>query len=182
VYFLLIGVGFMMTEVVLLQRLSLVLGDPDYSLIVVLASLVASMGLGSLLSDRLPVAQAPLCFVYPLLIAAAIGATTAIWPTLSRFAIAAEPPIRIAIAIGLTMTLGVLLGVAFPAGMRFAQSENREETPWFWGMNGVGSVVAGSMTVILAQRWGLTVAMSLAACAYILLLIPIFLWRRHSSS
>lgn len=120
--------------------------------------------------------------MYPLLIAAAIGTTTAIWPALSSFAIAAEPSVRIAIAIGLTMSLGVLLGVAFPAGMRFAQSENREETPWFWGMNGVGSVLAGSMTVIVAQRWGLTVAMAIAACAYVLLLIPIALWRRPSGT
>ena len=53
-YFSIIGVAFMLVEIALLQRLSIVLGHPAFSLVVVLASLVASAGLGSLASDRLP--------------------------------------------------------------------------------------------------------------------------------
>src|SRR5262249_52829394 len=39
-YFLLIGIGFMLVEIAILQRLSIVLGHPIYGLIVVLSSLV----------------------------------------------------------------------------------------------------------------------------------------------
>jgi hypothetical protein len=178
-YFLLIGVGFMIAEVVLLQRLSLLLGDPSYSLIVVMSSLVGSMGLGSLVSDRLALHRAPLCYVYPVAIAGALAGCAQIWPDLSAFAIAAEPPVRIAIAVCVTVCLGALFGVAFPVGMRMAQRELRDETPWFWGMNGVGSVLASSVAVIVSQRWGLSVAMLTAAGAYLALPVPVFIWLRQ---
>jgi hypothetical protein len=175
-YFALIGAGFMIAEIALLQRLSLVLGDPVYSLIVVVSSLVASTGLGSLISDRLPLTRAPLCYVYPLAIALALVIVAAIWPQLSAFAIAATTPVRIAIAVALCASLGCLFGSAFPAGMRFAKRGLTDETPWFWGMNGIGSVLASSLSVIVAQRWGLTVTLLTAAGCYIVLLVPITVW------
>jgi hypothetical protein len=54
VYFLLIGVGFMTIEIALLQRMSVFLGHPVYSLSIVLFSIILSTGLGSTISDRLP--------------------------------------------------------------------------------------------------------------------------------
>jgi predicted membrane-bound spermidine synthase len=51
-YFFLIGIGFMVVEISLLQRMSVFLGHPIYSLSVVLFSLILTTGLGSLLSDR----------------------------------------------------------------------------------------------------------------------------------
>ena len=68
--------------------------------------------------------------------------------------------------------------MAFPAGMRFAQPAYEAETPWFWGMNGVGSVLASSSAVIISQRWGLTVTLLFAAGLYVLLLVPIAVWTR----
>jgi hypothetical protein len=53
-YFLLIGMGFMLVEIALLQRFSVFLGHPTYSLSIVLFTIILSTGLGSLISDRLP--------------------------------------------------------------------------------------------------------------------------------
>ena len=54
VYFALIGIGFMMAEIALLQRISVFLGHPVYALSVVLFSLILSTGVGSLASERVP--------------------------------------------------------------------------------------------------------------------------------
>ena len=51
-YFLLIGVAFMFVEISLIQRMSLFLGHPIYSLAIVLFSVVLATGVGSLFSDR----------------------------------------------------------------------------------------------------------------------------------
>ena len=51
-YFFLIGAGFMVFEIALLQRTSVFLGHPIYSLSIVLFSVILSTGFGSLLSDR----------------------------------------------------------------------------------------------------------------------------------
>ena len=58
VYFGLIGVGFMMVEIALLQRMSVFLGHPTYALSVVLFSLILCTGFGSMVSERVPLAGA----------------------------------------------------------------------------------------------------------------------------
>ena len=181
-YFTLIGAGFMLAEVALLQKLSLMLGDPNFSLIVVLSSLVAATGLGSLISDKLPLTRAPLCYVFPLVIALGIVAIAWSWPTINALAISGTTPARLAVAVSITAFLGGLFGMAFPAGMRFAQPAYEAETPWFWGMNGVGSVLASSSAVIISQRWGLTVTLLFAAGLYVLLLVPIAVWTRSRTN
>ena len=52
-YFLLIGCGFMLIEIGLLQRLSVFLGHPVYSLSVVLFSMILFTGIGSMISEYL---------------------------------------------------------------------------------------------------------------------------------
>ena len=52
-YFALIGVGFMMIEIALLQRMSVFLGHPVYALSVVLFSLILWTGFGSMASERM---------------------------------------------------------------------------------------------------------------------------------
>ena len=52
-YFALIGMGFMLIEIGLLQRLSIFLGHPVYSLSVLLSTLILSTGIGSFMSEKL---------------------------------------------------------------------------------------------------------------------------------
>ena len=54
VFFASIGAGFMCVEIALLQRLSLFLGHPVYGLGILLFSVIASTGVGSLMSELLP--------------------------------------------------------------------------------------------------------------------------------
>src|SRR5207253_3365134 len=58
VYFALIGIGFMMVEIALLQRMSVFLGHPVYALSVVLFSLILWTGFGSMASERVRLAGA----------------------------------------------------------------------------------------------------------------------------
>ena len=177
-YFGLIGVGFMLCEVGLLQRLSLVLGHPSYSLIVVLASLVASAGVGSFFSDRLPLDRAPLSYVYPLVLAAVVASLAFVLP---HFAPLVEPlgvRARIGFATAVTSVVGLVLGVAFPVGMRIARAQHDDEAPWLWGVNGVGGVVASSAAVMIGLSAGLRWLFVVAALCYVALLPFVFLMQR----
>ncbi len=177
-YFLLIGVGFMLAEIALLQRMSLILGHPVYSLVVVLSSLVASAGIGSLISDRLPLDRAPWCYVYPLVLAAALVAIALVWPALGPRVMPESTPVRVAFSVVVMGAVGLFLGTAFPAGMRLVQGRHDAETPWFWGMNGIGSVLASSLAIALAVSEGITLVLLIAAGCYVLLLPVIALVRR----
>src|SRR5262245_53461133 len=56
-YFVLIGLGFMLVEIGLIQRLSLFLGHPVYGLAVGLFAVILSTGIGSIVSDRLSISK-----------------------------------------------------------------------------------------------------------------------------
>ena len=56
-YFIGIGLGFMLAEMGMMQQLSIFLGQPIYSLAVVLAGLILFAGLGSLASDRVSISS-----------------------------------------------------------------------------------------------------------------------------
>lgn len=169
-YFALIGVGFMLAEIALLQRLSLVLGHPLYSLVVVLASLVAAAGIGSGLSDRLPLDEKPWCFVYPAVLALVVALLAFVWPPIAAALAPASTAARIGGTLAITALLGVFLGIAFPVGMRLAKPTLDDESPWLWGMNGVGSVLASSVAILIALTMGLTSLMLCAAVCYLALL------------
>lgn len=181
-YFGLIGVGFMLVEIAVLQRLSIVLGHPIYSLIVVLSSLVGAAGLGSLLSDALPLTRAPYCFVFPAFIGAVLALFALIWPAIAPTLIAAPTPLRIAWSVGVTTVIGLPLGIAFPTGMRLAREAHAEETPWLWGLNGVGSVLSSSLAILIALTCGLSVLLIVGAACYLALVPAIVVMRRGSAA
>ncbi len=52
-YFSCLGLGFMLVEIPLIQKFILLLGQPLYSIAVILAALLISSGVGSLLSGRI---------------------------------------------------------------------------------------------------------------------------------
>ncbi|HEX7669883.1 MAG TPA: hypothetical protein VF395_09880 [Polyangiaceae bacterium] len=180
-YFCLIGIGFMMIEIALLERLSLVLGHPLYALTVVLAALVASAGLGSLFSDALPFSRAPYCYVFPPLIVCVVVAFALKWPVLAPEIITYATPVRLAWAAAVTAAVGFPLGIAFPAGLSLVKRAYSDETPWLWGLNGAGSVVASSLAIIIALTHGLTVLTLVGAACYALLLPAIYVMVRGTT-
>jgi len=168
-YFAVIGIAFMLVEIALLQRLSLVLGHPAFSLVVVLASLVASAGLGSLVSDRLAVDTPMGGVVLSIVLASVLVAASAALPASARWAAPLPLSLRIAFSAAVTAALGFPMGMAFPAGMRVYATELADETPWLWGINGVAGVVASSGAVMLALENGIGALLVTAAMGYALL-------------
>ena len=181
-YFGLIGVGFMLCEVGLLQRLSIVLGHPSYSLIVVLASLVAAAGLGSFVSDRLPLDRAPLSWVYPLVLAGVVLSLAFVLPVLAPMVQPLPTRSRIAFATVITSVVGFVLGIAFPVGLRIAKTAHDEETPWLWGVNGVGGVMASSGAVMIGLTLGLRWLFVVAALCYAALVPLVIVMQRAARS
>ncbi len=181
-YFGLIGLGFMLAEVALLQRLSLVLGHPTYSLIVVLAALVAAAGLGSYASDHLSIDREPLCYVYPVVIAAVLITLAYAMPVLAPRIQPLDVRSRIAFAGAIAAVTGFVMGFGFPGGMRLVQATQAEETPWLWGINGVGGVVGSSLAVVIALEAGLTSLLFVAAVCYLSLLPLVRLLRARAAA
>ncbi len=165
-YFSLIGAGFMLVEIAMIQRLTVLLSHPVYALGVLLFTIILSTGIGSLLSERLPLTRAPWLFVYPLVAAAAILATPFVLGLVLSQMMAAPMMSRILVAVALTFPIGVILGLFFPTGMRLANQVSAGETPWYWALNGVFGVLCSALAVFISIYTGISTNFYIAAACY----------------
>lgn len=167
-YFVGLGFGFMMIEIPILQRLVLFLGHPVYSLAVGLFSLLLFCGLGSLLSERIirqPAAAAPW-------LGAAIVATALLYagglPLLVSHGLELAPITRVLTTIVLLAPIALLLGMAYPLGIRILREHDERLVPWAWGLNGATSVVASVSSVFVGAQAGFTWALLMGTATYAL--------------
>jgi MFS family permease len=154
--------------------MSIFLGHPVYSLSVLLSTLILSTGIGSFLSEQLPLqSRTRLIFwgvitgVYIFLLPFCLG------PLFTAFNAAALGT-RIALCVAFIAPAGLLLGFGFPTGMRLVSSIDPKPTPWFWGINGAAGVLASIVAVTLSLALGISATLVLGAVCYFLL-VPVSL-------
>jgi hypothetical protein len=170
-YFSLIGMGFMLTEIALLQRFSVYLGHPIYSLGVCLFSLILASGLGSLTSERLKLDGRGKLLVWGSIVVVYLVVLEQSLSAILESTTNRERLVRIAISLSAIMPLGFVLGFAFPTGMRLVEEVDRQPTPWFWGINGATGVLASVAGLMFSMSLGINVTLLISATCY-LLLVP----------
>ena len=163
-YFGSIGMGYMLVEIPLIQRYTLILGHPAYAFSVVLAGILVFSGLGSLLSDR---ARLRPC-LFALGVVAAFQPMVAVWlqQVSPRWSLLARGS-AVLIALG---PLGLLMGIPFAKGLAFLAEQARHDMPWAWAINGGTSVVASVLAAALALSWGAKAVTLLGAACYLVAL------------
>ena len=167
-YFGAIGLGFLVLEVVLIQRFVLFLGFPTYALSVVLFALLIFTGIGSLLSQRAGETAPRRALVTALSAGALMIALAAFGlQPLLRGLIELPFGARIACTVVLLAPLGIVLGMAMPLGLRRLQALYPAGVAWAWGINGIASVLASVLAVTVAIMFGFTVATLLALACYL---------------
>jgi spermidine synthase len=167
VFFSALGIGFISIEITMLQKLTLLLGQPVYSLTVTLFSLLIFAGLGSSqLAPRLSKGGRAI-WIVPVGILAYVALFNACSASLIASWIGAALPLRIAVSLLLLAPLGLLLGVPFAYGLRVAHECDPRLTPWAWAINGCLSVVGSILTVVVSMNFGFAVVLWLAALVYL---------------
>jgi hypothetical protein len=173
-YFALIGMGFMLIEIGLMQRMSIFLGHPVYSLSVLLSTLILSTGIGSFLSEKLPLRSHGRLIIWGAATGAYAVAMAVFMGPLFIALNDADLAARIALCVWWIAPLGALLGFGFPTGMRLVSSIDPKPTPWFWGINGAAGVLASILAVTLSLALGISATLVLGSLCYFLL-IPVSL-------
>jgi hypothetical protein len=168
-YFLLIGVAFMFVEISLIQRMSLFLGHPIYSLAIVLFSIILVTGVGSLLSDRAVRLSVSSPVGWPLVLAVYLGLLP-LW--LGKLLDETETGSlieRASVCLLTVVPAGVLMGFMFPTGMRLCTRIDSRITPWLWAVNGAAGVLASGAAVLVSIQTSLNHSLWVGAVAYALL-------------
>jgi len=156
--FTFLGLGFMILEISLFQKLVLYLGTPTVSLSVLLSSLLVGMGIGSYFGNRvfpehhhkrlLFIATGIVLLGLPIII---------LYPWLLNQMLVYSLVIRAVTTFFLLLPLGLLLGIPFPTSIRIVKDAGMEKViPWMYGINGTMSVMGSVMAVVLSMIYGFT--------------------------
>jgi hypothetical protein len=154
------GLAFMLAEMALLQRLTLLLGQPGLSLAVALAGLLVGAGIGAARWRR--PSRRPL-----LLAATLLAGAAAVLPALWETALGWPTPGRLVLALGAALLPALAMGQALPAGAARLGRGDPAVLPWIWGVNGAASAMGTALAVMLAMEWGGRVVLLIAAVLYL---------------
>lgn len=160
VYFASLGMGFMLVEIALVQRLGLLLGAPALTLATVFFGLLVGAGAGSAVSKRLPRPE-----LAPVFAVAAAVALAVVLPFVLRAGAAGSEPVRVALALLVVLPTGAALGLAFPAGLS-RLADVPPLVPWAFATNGLASVAGTVLAIIGASSVGFTGVLLAGAGVY----------------
>ena len=170
-FFAALGLGFILVEIGVLQRLMLFLGHPALALSVVLSTLLVSAGLGSASVRDVPDERTgPALRGRLVAILVAVLVTALAWPPLFRALIGLERPARVAMAVLMLAPVGFLLGTAMPLGRRRLAARRAELVPWAWSVNGGLSVLGSVLAMVVAINNGFTATLLVGAACYVVAL------------
>ncbi len=167
----------MFFEIALLQKLTLFLGYPTYSLTVTLFALLVFSGLGSAATEwYIDARNRALPWLVGGLLALTAFYSVGLDPVVA--ALVGQPlALRIVVAVGMLAPLGLLLGAFMPLGLvTVARSTEytTEYVAWGWAVNGVFSVIGSILATIVSMTFGLRDLLWLAALTYVI--ASVVLW------
>ncbi|MFH0765256.1 MAG: hypothetical protein V2A61_02435, partial [Calditrichota bacterium] len=182
-YFIAIGLSYLMVESALLQRFVLLLEHPAYAASGVIAGLLISSGLGSYgwgktREDRrgklLNLGFTVIAFglLFHIMFGSALIHAAIQWPM----------GVKILISILLIAPLGLVMGIPLPAGITAAGRYGPGTVAWCWALNGAASVVVSSLAVAIAMTRGFRITLTVSLATYLLAYLFISLFIRRQAA
>ena len=151
VYMFLVGLAYVVWEIVMIRRLALLFGTPVLSLAAGLFLILAFSAAGGYLAGR-PGTR----FRGGWMLAGTIAGTA--WLFLAGTALGAfagSPlPARVLVAAGYVLPPSLLMGRFFPTGLRRYATRGGGTTPFLFAANGAASVLGAALTQALALNAG----------------------------
>ncbi|MDD5468610.1 MAG: hypothetical protein PHS96_12475 [Anaerolineales bacterium] len=173
-YFAWIGFAYLLVEIPLIQRFILFLGHPAYAMSAVLFTLLLFSGIGSRLEQRFSHCLALGLLVGTLLL------TPVLLPRLFEAALPLPFGWRLGISVAILAPVGLLMGIPFPAGIRWLlRRGNRAPlVAWVWGVNGSASVISAVLAALLALSFGFSWVLRAGALCYALAWLTVWAGER----
>lgn len=166
-YFSVLGLGFMLIEVSLIQKLILFLGHPTLAISILLSSLLLSTGIGSFYSRRFGDKLLP----YASRISLTVGVIIFLYLFSSPFIISLllgyDLVVRAVSSAIMIFPSGFLMGSLFPLGIRWIRQASEQAIPWMWCLNGIFSVLGSILAVAIAMLLGFNATLLLGALVYL---------------
>ena len=164
-FFTAIGIGYIVVELALFQKLVFYLGDPSRTLALLLAALLVGSGIGSFISRR---SAGKVAVFGGVLSGATIILILIGLPLLFSVLHNAAPLIRQIAAAVVLFFQGIPMGAMFPIGLRIVEHRlGTSAVPWMWAVNGASSVAGSALAIMIAIVAGYSWSLVLAVLCYI---------------
>jgi len=164
VYFLGIGLGYILVQIGLLQRLMIVLGRPTLALSVVLFSMLLGTGCGAASSDRL-FASGDLrrcaLLIVGMLVMLRLGFSGAF--LLEQMSSMTGRVVLVGVVLA---AAGFVLGCAFPLGVRVVAPTGEWAVQKMWAINGAASIAASVLAAVIGLVGGSGAVLTAGIFAY----------------
>jgi hypothetical protein len=169
VVFFMLGAGFMMAEVAVMEKMGLFLSEPVLAVSVTLAVFLAVAGLGGGLSNRWhsrrdrgfrPAGAAA------ALVAAAVLLYLAALPAVLNALMGEALGVRLFLALLLISPLALAMGLPFPLAVSALKAAEPGAVPWAWGLNGCGALMGPVIGMALAVFGGVSWVFGAAVFCY----------------
>lgn len=162
-----LGLGFMFVEIGVLQRFTIYLGHPTYTLAVVLFVVLVSGGLGSraFASFDAPTRRRRLAVAIALLIAY-LALLAVVAPRFFDATLASAAPLRAFASALLLAPLGFAMGIPFPAGLHAVSERAASRVPWLWAVNSATSVLGSVLATLVSLHAGIDASLAVGAALY----------------
>jgi spermidine synthase len=173
-YFIAVGLGYILVEIAFIQRFVLFLGHPTYALTVVVFLLLLSSGAGSLISRRL-LPETRRVWLPIGLIVSALLLYVFLLPALLNALVGLPFAAKLIVSGVLLVPLGFAMGMPFPTGLRAfssnpslpGQTAHENAVEWAWAMNAASSVLGSVLAMVIAIQFGLNATLACGAAAYL---------------
>ncbi len=176
-YFLLLGAGYILVQVALIQRFVLLLGHPAYALTVIVFSMLVASGAGSFFSakwiagddNRLArVLGAIAAFVIILAFGAGpLVRIAATWPL----------PLKMVLTALSIAPAGFFMGMPFPSGLRRLEQWHSASVRWAWSLNAAASVLGSAGAIVMAIYFGLQATLLAGGSLYLIAIVVLLATR-----
>ncbi|MDX9917187.1 MAG: hypothetical protein RBT15_04145 [Gudongella sp.] len=174
VIFSLLGIGYMLIEISLIQKFVFFLGKPVSALTVILFTVLVGSGIGSFIAHtirnkkRNTVKLISISTV--LIIIILLLCNFIIVPTMFKYFLQFNFSSRMILSVVTLLPLSMVMGMPFPLTISVLHEQGYDDMiPWMWAINSIGSVLGSVLAITIAISLGYNQAIILAAISYLLI-------------
>lgn len=165
-YFALLGLGYIIIEICLIQKFTLFLGQPVYTMLTVISTMLIFSGIGSMFSEKIIALVKNVNIVY-IIIAALTLIIGLVNPYLFEAMSRADIMWRVIVSVAVLGPLAFFMGIPFPYGMSRIDNNSKYLVAYGWGVNGFFSVLGSVLVIMLSMSFGFVMVFIISSVLYI---------------
>lgn len=162
-----VGLAYIVVEISLIHSFIVFLGQPVYSLTVVIFLFLLSSSLGSRLSQTFSEqALSRRAQWVAAAIVLLLATDVVLVPWLTRHFQASPIQLKIGLVSAVVFPLGFLMGIPFPSALRLAAATRQQIIEWVWAVNAAATVLGSILAVFVFVILGIKIGILLGAVCY----------------